>query len=92
MTIKRIIVTGCAGFIGSHTAETLLKQGNVVIGIDNLNDYYDPNLKRKNIKILEEYESFHFEEGDVNNRQLLEDIFKESNITHIIHLNTNGLV
>ena len=41
MKIKRVLVTGCAGFIGSHTAETLLKQGNVVIGIDNINDYYD---------------------------------------------------
>ncbi|MHC5830431.1 MAG: NAD-dependent epimerase/dehydratase family protein, partial [Nostoc sp.] len=47
--MAKIIVTGAAGFIGSHLAETLLQQGKEVIGIDEFNDYYDPMLKRKNI-------------------------------------------
>ena len=51
----KIIVTGCAGFIGSHTTETLLKNGHSVLGIDNMNDYYDVKKKVKNIEILEKY-------------------------------------
>ena len=86
MNTRRILVTGCAGFIGSHTTEQLLKRGDIVLGVDNLNNYYDSKLKRKNIELLEKYPSFHFEEGDIRNRQLIEDIFKQSNITHIVHL------
>ncbi|MBW4648772.1 MAG: NAD-dependent epimerase/dehydratase family protein [Kastovskya adunca ATA6-11-RM4] len=59
------IVTGAAGFIGSHLAETLLKQGHKVIGIDQFNDYYDPALKRKNVAIFEAHPNFELIEGDI---------------------------
>ncbi len=59
------IVTGVAGFIGSHLAETLLKQGEFIIGIDQLNDYYDPQLKRKNISYLDKYSHFKLIEADI---------------------------
>ena len=49
MTGKAILVTGAAGFIGSHTAQTLIERGDKVVGIDNLNDYYDPARKRANL-------------------------------------------
>ncbi|MTJ11380.1 NAD-dependent epimerase/dehydratase family protein [Anabaena sp. UHCC 0187] len=63
--MTKIIVTGVAGFIGSHLAETLLKQGNEVIGIDEFNDYYDPLLKRKNIANFQNSSNFTLVEGDI---------------------------
>ena len=48
MVMQKILVTGCAGFIGSHTCEYLLKRGDQVLGIDNLNDYYDVERKKEN--------------------------------------------
>jgi len=71
------IVTGAAGFIGSHLAETLLKQGEEVIGIDEFNDYYDPMFKYKNIASLQSYPNFKLIEGDIQSldwRSLLEDV------------------
>lgn len=59
------IVTGAAGFIGSHLVETLLSQGKRVIGIDHFNDYYDPKLKRKNIARFENHPAFTLIEGDI---------------------------
>jgi len=59
------IVTGVAGFIGSHLAEALLRQGDRVIGVDHFNDYYDPALKRKNIAELEQNAKFELVEGDI---------------------------
>lgn len=59
------IVTGAAGFIGSHLAETLLKQGEQVIGIDQFNDYYDPSMKRKNVAILQEHSGFKLIEASI---------------------------
>src|SRR4028119_1905436 len=59
------IVTGVAGFIGSHLAEALLRQGDRVIGVDHFNDYYDPTLKRKNIAELEQNAKFELVEGDI---------------------------
>ena len=50
--MKNIIITGCAGFIGSHFAEKMLSCGNAVLGIDNFDEYYDPNIKRRNIANL----------------------------------------
>jgi UDP-glucose 4-epimerase len=59
------IVTGVAGFIGSHLAEAILKQGDEVLGIDQFNDYYDPALKRKNIVSFENHSAFRLVEGDI---------------------------
>ena len=59
------IVTGAAGFIGSHLAETLLKQGEEVIGIDEFNDYYDPVFKHKNVTSLQSHSKFKLIEGDI---------------------------
>jgi UDP-glucuronate 4-epimerase len=86
---RRILVTGAAGFIGSHCAETLLRQGDSVVALDNLNDYYDPARKRKN---LEEVRSavdgaaeFEFVEGDIRDRALVRRLVG-SGFDAIIHL------
>lgn len=59
------IVTGVAGFIGSHLVEALLSQGEKVIGVDQFNDYYDPNLKRNNVAIFKDHPNFELIEGDI---------------------------
>ncbi|MBE9007316.1 NAD-dependent epimerase/dehydratase family protein [Fortiea sp. LEGE XX443] len=63
--MAKVIVTGAAGFIGSHLVETLLKQGEEIIGIDEFNDYYDPMFKRKNIAYLNSYSNFTLIEGNI---------------------------
>ena len=63
--MAKVIVTGAAGFIGSQLTETLLKQGDEVIGIDEFNDYYDPALKRKNVAHLHWFPGFELIEGDI---------------------------
>jgi nucleoside-diphosphate-sugar epimerase len=76
------IVTGVAGFIGSHIAETLLKRGDCVIGIDQFNDYYDPSLKRKNANILEDYAEFELLEADIQALDWRELLAKAEVIFH----------
>ena len=56
--MKKVIITGSAGFIGFHTALRFLKEGFEVYGIDDLNDYYDPNIKESSLKILQEYNNY----------------------------------
>jgi len=82
-----ILVTGAAGFIGFHTCQTLLKRGEHVIGIDNLNDYYDVKLKQARLAQLQANKSFKFYPLDIANRTAIENLVKEhSNISRIVHL------
>ena len=68
---SKILVTGCAGFIGSHVCEYFLKRGNRVCGIDNLNDYYDVGRKIKNLEVLQKYNNFEFRKEDICNTKII---------------------
>ena len=81
-----ILITGCAGFIGYHLALKLLKSGANVIGIDNLNDYYDTKIKKKNIKELKRFKKFYFFKVDLLNIQKIKEILKIYNVEKIINL------
>lgn len=83
---KIILVTGCGGFIGSHVSENLLKRGDIVIGIDEMNDYYDLRIKILNIDILLKYPNFTFKKGDICNIEFISLIFEKYKPTHICHL------
>lgn len=78
----KILVTGCAGFIGSHTCEYLLKRGNKVMGIDNLNNYYDVERKKENLKVLQKYENFEFKKDDIRTTKIIEE-WKPDKICHL---------
>lgn len=81
-----ILITGIAGFIGFHVANVLRARGETIIGVDNLNDYYDVALKRSRLKQLE-CGGFTFYEADISDAEAMQNIAaKHSDITHIIHL------
>ena len=83
----KILVTGVAGFIGYHVALKLLKKNISVIGIDNLNNYYDVNLKKKRLENLKKFsDKFTFKKMDLNNFKSLNKIFKNNKIKKVIHL------
>ena len=82
----KILVTGAAGFIGFHLAESLLKDNFDVYGIDNINDYYDPNLKTDRLKKLELFNNFKFDKINISNRKLLSDSFKSFQPQKVINL------
>ncbi len=71
----RILVTGAAGFIGFHLSKRLLEEGRSVVGIDNLNDYYDVNLKKARLAILKKYDNFTFHKINIANRRAMESLF-----------------
>lgn len=71
----KVLVTGCAGFIGMHVTKALLKRGDKVVGIDNLNDYYDPQLKLARLEQLHPYPNFKFVIGDIANKEVIDDLF-----------------
>ena len=82
----KILVTGAAGFIGMHTAEVLLARGDEVVGIDNLNDYYDPTLKQARLARLAPNRNFRFVRLDVADRPGMEALFADEKFERVIHL------
>lgn len=81
-----IFLTGAAGFIGFHTAEKLLAGGYKVVGLDNLNSYYDKRLKEARLKILLGMKNFSFVEADLENRSAIEEVFKNNRFKTVINL------
>ncbi|MEA5032163.1 MAG: GDP-mannose 4,6-dehydratase [Sphaerochaeta sp.] len=89
--MSTILVTGGAGFIGSHVCEALLHRGDTVIALDNFNEYYDPQIKRRNIgeiqvNATDMHIRFHVVEGDIRDVVFLEYVFSKYNINAVIHL------
>lgn len=89
--MEMILITGAAGFIGSHVSETLLNTGHSIVGIDNFNDFYAPSMKRRNAarvqKTAEDAGSvYHQEEGDIRERVLLDSVFRRHKPDAVIHL------
>ena len=81
-----ILITGAAGFIGFHLAQKLLETGYDVIGYDNVNDYYDPDLKESRLAILRDYEKFTFFRNDLLDEQILTKVFDDHNLRLVVHL------
>ena len=82
----KILVTGAAGFIGSFVARKLLDRGDTVIGLDNLNDYYDVALKKARLARLQSKEKFGFIKLDVVNRPVIEKLFAQQKFDRVVHL------
>lgn len=81
-----ILVTGSSGFIGSHFCEKLLKEGTEIIGIDNLDPYYNLKLKKYNETVLKKYKNFNSIKGDFRDKETLNLIFNQNDITEIVHI------
>jgi UDP-glucuronate 4-epimerase len=82
----RVLVTGAAGFIGFHTSLALLARGDEVVGLDNLNTYYDPKLKEARLARLTPHNRFRFVKGDLEDRALIEDLFETEKPERVVHL------
>src|ERR1700721_4135694 len=82
----KMLVTGAAGFIGFHTAKMLLSRGDEVVGIDNMNSYYDPALKAARLEILERQPNFRFERLDIADRAAIDATFERERFQRVVHL------
>jgi len=82
----RYFITGVAGFIGFHVARALLARSDVVVGLDNINDYYDPALKKDRLEQLEAFNNFTFIRGDLIDYSLLEYLFRKNYFDKVCHL------
>ena len=82
----KILITGVAGFIGAAVAKKLLEQGNEIIGIDDLNDYYDVQLKKDRLESIPASDRFKFLKLDIANQKDIKDLFRNSQPQRVIHL------
>lgn len=83
---QTVFVTGAAGFIGFFLSERLLNEGNTVVGLDNMNDYYDVTLKKERLKRLQESPQFHFVQGDLADQETVEQVFSEYRPDAVVNL------
>jgi UDP-glucuronate 4-epimerase len=84
--MKKVLLTGAAGFIGYHVAEVLLNRGSLVVGVDNLNDYYDPRLKHARLARLDGRNGFSFHKIDLQDTDAVGTLFSETRPDQVIHL------
>ena len=84
--MKKVLLTGSAGFIGSAIAIKLLDRGDKVIGIDNLNDYYDPNLKKSRLDRHIDHENYTHVTVDIADREIVKDVFEKYHIDNVINM------
>ena len=82
----KILVTGAAGFIGFHVSRRLLERGDEVVGIDNMNSYYDPGLKEARLEMIRDYENFRFIRLDLADREGMEDLFAVEKFNRVVNM------
>ena len=82
----KVLITGASGFIGFHLAKLLLEKEYEVVGIDNMNDYYDVSLKKSRLEILEKYENYRFYKIDLKDKKSVDEVFKEYNFDYVVNL------
>ncbi len=85
-SLSKVLVTGAAGFIGFHLSKKLCQNGYAVLGIDNLNDYYDVNIKLSRLKMLEDVPSFTFRKCDLTDHSSLASLFTEFHVDAVVNL------
>jgi UDP-glucuronate 4-epimerase len=86
MSEQPILVTGAAGFIGFHVARQLLAEGRIIVGLDSLNDYYDPALKQARLKLLQDHPRFEFVKANLADRPAMSTLFARHKFPVVIHL------
>ena len=84
--MKKMLVSGCSGFIGMHLCEFLLKRGDDVVGIDNINDYYNIRLKESRLEILQGYDNFRFFKSNICDLENLDSVFNENRPEMVVNL------
>ena len=84
--MKKILVTGAAGFIGYYLSKSLLEDGYTVVGVDDLNDYYDVRLKEARLSKLNGYPNFRFIKGDISDKTLIETLFSTESFAVVVNL------
>lgn len=86
MSARKILITGVAGFVGYHFSEAVMKRGDQVVGVDNLNSYYDPRLKQARLERLQKNSLFSFHSSDFADRGAMEQVFSEQKYDAVVHL------